>query len=91
MPNHPPHIDSQLDEIYDTADYMMRRGYWHTLNELFECMTNKVWRTDLNILLGWATATLPGKSKIPNRARFMDECLKHHSDANEPDLWKGLT
>ena len=79
--------DHHLDEIYDTIDLLMKNGKWIILNQLFELWESRAWRTDLDILLGYATASLPGKSKIPHRAVFMDKCKRLYPDKK---LWSGL-
>jgi len=80
-------LDKQLDEIYDAIDALMTIGAWEFLDDLFVYWDSKVWRTDLDILLALATASLPAKSKLPFRERFMETCLNFYPD---PELWKGL-
>lgn len=83
----PKNVDAQLDEIYDSIDALMKLGAWDFLDDLFLYWEGKAWRTKVDILLGYATASLPGKSKLPHRKLFMDACLKFHPDKK---LWKGL-
>jgi hypothetical protein len=80
-------IDIQLDDIYDGVDCLMWGGCWVFLNEHLDNLTPKIWRMNLDIVLGYATATFPGKSKLPSRAAFMNECIRRYPD---PELWKGL-
>ena len=79
--------DKELDELYDTADLLMRNGRWSLIDDLLEYYANAAWRMDVDLLLGWATNTLACKSKLKNRARFMEACMNFHKD---PELWKGL-
>ncbi len=79
--------DEQIDEIYTAIDTLMANGCWNFLNECFANLELKVWRTDLDILLSYATASLPGKSKIPARQHFIKTCKVRHPDI---ELWKGL-
>lgn len=80
--------DKQLDEIYDAIDALMRAGAWSFLDELFVTWEMRIWRTDVDILLAYATASFPAKSKLPSRKFFMSSCLRIYPDA---ELWKGLT
>lgn len=80
--------DKDIDEIYDALDVLMTAKCWGFLNSLFIGLTPSAWRTDLDILLAYATASLPAKSKINSRKMFMEQCKKLHPD---PELWKGLT
>ena len=82
--------DKEIDDIYDTADILMKKGRWSLLDNLLEFYAMTAWRMPLDLLLTWATVTLPAKSKLKNRGQFIEACLKFHSDPNEPDLWKGL-
>lgn len=79
--------DKELDELYDTADLLMKKGRWSLIDDLLEYYAGAAWRMDVDMLLGWATVTLPAKSKLSKRVQFIDSCIKFH---NEPDLWKGL-
>jgi len=80
-------VDKELDEIYTAIDALMKAGCWNFLNEFFEHFCQRVWRTDINILLGYATASLPGKSKIKSREKFIRTCKHLFPDV---ELWKGL-
>ncbi len=76
-----------LDDVYDTIDLLMKNNKWIVLNQLFICWELMAWRHDADFLLGCATASLPGKSKIPSRERFIKTCKSRHANV---DLWKGL-
>ena len=82
--------DAELDELYDTADLLMKAGRWSLIDDLLMYYGLTAWRMDVDLLLGWATTTLACKSKLKNRKWFMDQCLNFYSDPKEPDLWKGL-
>lgn len=79
--------DKDLDDIYEAIDALLRAGSFKFLDELIRDWEARAWRTDVDILLAYATATLPAKSKLPSRKSFMVRCLQLHSDA---ELWKGL-
>jgi len=79
--------DVELDDIYDTIDLLMRNGKWSLLNELFQIWEQQAWRTDLDRLLGYATVSLPAKSKIHSRKSFIEKCKALYPEA---ELWKGL-
>ncbi len=78
---------SDIDRICETIDLLMSKDRWGLLNELFDMWNHQVWKTDIDRLLSLATASLPGKSKIPNRKRFMEKCKELYPDEN---LWIGL-
>jgi hypothetical protein len=79
--------DKEIDEIFTAIDALMRAGCWDFLNEFFEHFCQRIWRTNITILLTYATASLPGKSKIPSRERFIKTCKHLYDDV---ELWKGL-
>lgn len=79
--------DKELDELYDTADLLMKRGRWSLIDDILEYYANTAWRQDIDLLLGWATNTYACKSKLKNRGRFMEACMNFHK---EPKLWDGL-
>lgn len=79
--------DEQLDEIYDAVHALGKLKCFNVLHDILVNLEMKAWRTDLDILLGYATATLPFKSKLPYRVHFINKCKLLHSD---PALWKGL-
>ena len=78
---------ANIDDVYDTADYLMKKGSWNTLDIIIGFMADNSQQTNIDILLAWATATLPAKSKIPSRAIFIQKCKQSYPDA---ELWKGL-
>ena len=78
---------NKIDEIYDAVNALMNAGCWQFLDEILMDKAIQVWRTDVDVLLSYATATLPGKKKLKNRQRFMTTCKNYHP---EPDLWEGL-
>lgn len=80
-------IHTELDKIHDAIDVLMKNGCWDFLNDYLLDLRMKAWRTDINLLVGYATVTLPSKSKLPNRKLFVDTCKKLYPD---PELWEGL-
>ena len=87
---HKKMTDADIDGIYETADLLMTKGRWSLLDDLLEFYADAAWRMPLDLLITWATVTLPAKSKLKNRGRFIEACLKFHSDHDDPNLWKGL-
>lgn len=79
--------DKELDEIFDAVDMLMTRGHWNFLDEILQNLTPKIWRSDVDKLVGYATITLAGKSNLPSRPRFIEECKRYH---HEKGLWTGL-
>lgn len=78
---------NNTDEVYIAIDILMESNCWEFLNECFSNLDLKVWRTDIDTLLAYATASLPGKSKIPSRVGFINTCKRFHPDVT---LWVGL-
>jgi hypothetical protein len=79
--------DTELDEIYTSINVLMKSECWNFLNDFFSNLILRVWRTDIDILLSYATASLPGKSKMPAREQFIKTCKRLYPDV---ELWKGL-
>jgi hypothetical protein len=79
--------DKELDEIYRVVDVLMRNGCWEFLDDFLENLIVRAWRTDVDELLAYATATLPGKSNIPSRAAFVSHCKRLFPGKK---LWQGL-
>lgn len=63
--------DAALDLLYDNFDAMMRDGRFCELDALLRAERANDYRLDL--LLGILTATLPGKSKLPSRGKFLKD------------------
>lgn len=83
-------MDQRLDKLYDEVDLLMREGKFEELNLLIKRLIVKDLETD--ILLGYLTATLPAKSKLPFRQVFVARCCKTIKDRGEFEegLLKGL-
>jgi hypothetical protein len=79
-------MNNKIDIIYDAMGALIKAECWEYLNDRFNELTLQAWRHDFDILIAYATATLPVKSKISNRNMFMDKCkeLYPHDD------WGGL-
>ena len=80
-------IDKRLDVIYTTVDVLMNGGCWQFLDEHLTEVATKAWRLDVIELIAYATATLPGKSKLPNRKNFISHCKRLFPEGGN---WKGL-
>lgn len=72
--------DQKLDELYDGIQALAKQECWWFLDSLLQDFTPRIWRTDLDMLLGYATATFPFKSKLPSRVKFLDICKKLYYD-----------
>ena len=79
--------DIKLDEIYDAFDALMKAKCWNFIDGYLHDLCMRCWRTDIDILLAYATATLPAKTKLPHRKMFIDTCKHLHPNL---ELWKGL-
>lgn len=80
-------LDSQLDEVYCAIDALMWNGCWDYLNNNLLDLTMKAWRVQVDILLAYATATFPAKSKLSARAPFLEKCRSLYP---KEELWEGL-
>jgi hypothetical protein len=76
-----------VDEIHDAIDALLKAECWNFVDEILHNLTQRAWRTPLDELVTYATATLPAKSKLPGRERFMVTCKHLHP---KDDIWKGL-
>jgi hypothetical protein len=79
--------NSQLDALYDAIDCLLKNGSFEFLDDVIKDKLPQIWRMDLDILLGWATVTLPAKSKLPSRKLFIETGKRYHPNKK---LWKGL-
>ena len=80
-------LNVRLDELNDAIDCLMTNGFFEFLDDILKDKLPQVWRMDLDILLGWATATLPAKSKLPSRKLLIETGKRYHPNKK---LWKGL-
>ena len=78
---------NNIDFIYDEADRLMHQNAWNYLSLRLTLIADMSSGYSLDELLAWATATLPAKSKIENRAMFIEKCKELYPD---PELWRGL-
>jgi hypothetical protein len=79
--------DTELDEIYRAIDALFRAGCFDFVDWLLEDKTGQVWRTEVVVLVGYATITAAAKSKLPHREMFLAQCKRYYPD---PKLWQGL-
>ena len=79
--------DKELDELYDTGCLLVARERWSLIDDLLEYYANAAWRIDIDMLLAWAIITNWCRPKLKNRERFIESCIKFHSEVG---LWKGL-
>ena len=79
--------EEEWNEVYYAMGALMKVSAWNFINDILLDATLKVWRTELDILMIYASATLPAKDKLKARPRFIDRCKKFHPN---PRLWKGL-
>ena len=83
-------IDTELDEIYDLIDDLFHVGEFERVNSILQDLDLKNTETDL--LIGYLTATLPAKNKLPYRETFyrkVEKLLKERGDY-EDGLLNGL-
>lgn len=83
-----------LNEIYSKIDNMMNNGAWQSLNLLL----SKIDLTRINeaLIVGLLTATLPARSKIEYRVKFMSKARrqliksKGYTEEDLEELLNGL-
>jgi len=83
-------IDGKLDELYEEIDGLMKNGAFEECDEILRRVD--VVRTDTDLLIGYLTTTLPGKSKLHSRPGFykqVEEELKRRRNYT-PCLLRGL-
>lgn len=64
-------IDDELDTLFHTVDELFRQGQFDACNDLLQ--TIDVEHTDLFLLIGWLSATLPAADKLPNRDDLLNK------------------
>lgn len=77
-------INSQLDQIYDTIDELLLEGKFSEIDRILEQVDTRI---DLNLLLGYLTATYPARSKLNKRVDLFN---KVKLLAQDKQLLKGL-
>ena len=77
----------KIDIIYDAMEALIKSECWEYLNDRLMELKHQAWRHELDILMAYATVTLPAKSKISNRRHFIDKCKELHPSE---ELWTGL-
>lgn len=68
-----PSLQETLSAIYSESDEMMSSGRFEDLDRKIAELNPREMSVD--VMLGWLTATLPAKSKLPARSRFLSACL----------------
>lgn len=80
--------DMLLDLIYQRADQLMKAGRIEELDKMFRFEE----KTDLNLMIGLLTASLPVRSKLPSRPAYFkavaELCVK--LGETDPTLLQGL-
>ncbi len=80
-------LQAQLDSILQYVDTAFYAGKFNEVNQkLKEIDENK---ESLDSLICWMCATLPAKSKLPDRPAFMKR-VKRRYWYRSNDLWSGL-
>ena len=61
-----------LDLIYSESERLMRDSKFAELDSVLAMLNPSILSVD--IMLGYLTATLPAKSKLPSRVKFFEDC-----------------
>lgn len=82
--------DSALDYIYEVMDELMNAGEFDVISEMLDEFDVK--QSNVDILLGLLTSTLPAALKIKSRPKFFDrvKCFLIDMGEYEKGLLKGL-
>lgn len=83
-------IDTALDLIYDKIDDLFHARKFEEVDSLLGKIDIR--NSPLDILLGYLTATLPAKSRLPSRAKFFHdvEAFLRETGRMEEGLLSGL-
>src|ERR1700742_2348282 len=73
--------DAALDELYDFIDEEFKDGYFKLIDDLLSWIDTDSY--SINILIGLLSATLPAKTKLPNRKAFYDRVESTLGKRNE--------
>ncbi len=76
--------EDKIKEIHISVDVLISSKCFWILNDIFYGLSLRAWRTDVDELLEYATASLSGKDKIPSRKHFIETCQKLYPDVD----WK---
>lgn len=81
-------IHSRLDAIYEWADRLM----WADRPDKIDAVLNRLSTNDIDMLLGFLTATLPMRSRIPGRKRIYEMAQRRLIELGEldPTILSGL-
>lgn len=79
--------EKELNEIHIAVDLLMKNDCWGLLDDLLDNLMIRAWRTDIYQLLAYATATLPGKDKLPSRTSYVGHCKRLFP---KKGIWEGL-
>jgi len=76
--------ENQLDEIYSVIDELMHVGNFKAIDLMLKYVSSD---TEIDILLGFLTITLPIKTKLWNRVALIDYVMEKE---NNIELIRGL-
>jgi len=82
-----PTNDKRLNEINSAIQALIKAECWEFLNDYFDNLSVRVWRTNTDELIIHAKASLSEKNKISSRSRFIKTCKHLFPDVK---LWKEL-
>lgn len=83
-------LDATLDGIYGQIDFLMTEGRFEEIDGTLSSL--KVGDIGIDLCLGYLTATLPAKSKLPSRRDFYSRAKEYALEYgfDEPGLFDGL-
>lgn len=81
-------LTTLLDNLYEHIDFLMRTEQFSVLDFRMKCVDIKTEYTE--VLLGWLTATLPAKSKLPFRPEMYKRIESELNKRKQFGLLEGL-
>jgi hypothetical protein len=79
-------LNFRLDVLYARVEELLQAGEFDLLDDFLRWNTTGDLKADTDMKLGWLTATLPAKSKLPSRPAFYDRCAEEIPE----DILRGL-
>jgi len=77
----------EIDVIYEGVEALLKAKAWEFLDKHMELMIMSIWRTEIDELIVYLTATRCVKSKLPSRAKYFAACTALFPDQ---EMWKDV-
>lgn len=77
--------DGDIDWVYDCFDELLLSHQYELCDRIIQ--KSDAGRCSVDLLLAIATITLPAKSKLPSRHKFLENIILTHRDLILDGLW----